>query len=168
MKIRFAAKLPGAAALCLLLMIGSLLAPPKAAGCRISFHFLYLGPNSSLEATYETVVADFDVDGQADLAVPLTLASTIQIYRGNGNGTFAAPVSYPANGPVVSIAAGDFNGDGKPDLAAAITSVTDGALAETSTYSTRARGRRPTNPQHEGAESCFAWRFFSFPRESQA
>ena len=63
-------------------------------------------------------MADFDGDGHADLAVPITLVGTIQIYRGNGDGTFATPVGYPANGFVVSIAAGDFNGDGKPDLAA--------------------------------------------------
>jgi hypothetical protein len=121
MKIRFAAKLPIAANLCLLLVTGSLLSPPEAlsAGCRFNFRFHYLGPNGSQESTYETAVADFDGDGHADLVVPLVLASTIQIYRGNGDGTFAAPVSYPAPGFVVSIAAGDFNGDGKPDLAAA-------------------------------------------------
>jgi hypothetical protein len=120
MKISFVAKLPIAATLCLLLVIGSLLSPPEAlsAGCRINFRFRYLGPNGFQESTYETAVADFDGDGHADLAVPLALAGTIQIYRGNGDGTFAAPVSYSAPF-VVSITAGDFNGDGKPDLAAA-------------------------------------------------
>ena len=128
MQIKFAARF--AVTLCPLLVIGSLLSPPEAlsAGCRLNFRFLYLGPNGSQEGTYETAVADFDGDGHADLAVPLALASTIQIYRGNGDGTFTGPVSYPANGPVVSIAAGDFNGDGKPDLAAAITSVPDGEV----------------------------------------
>ena len=116
MQIKFAARF--AVALCALLVLGLLLAPPEAAGCRISLHFRYLGPNGSQESTYETAVADFDGDGHLDLAVPLALAGTIQIYRGNGDGTFAAPVSYPA--PFVeSIIAGDFNGDGKPDLAAA-------------------------------------------------
>jgi len=128
MKNRSAAKLPVAAALCLLLVIGWLMSPPEAAGCPISFRFLYLGLNGSQQATYETAVADFDGDGHADLAVPITLVGTIQIYRGNGDGTFAAPVGYPADGFVVSIAAGDFNGDGKPDLAAAIPGFTDGGV----------------------------------------
>lgn len=117
-KFRFAAKF--ALAFCLLLVVGSFLAPPAAlsAGCRINFGFLYLGPNNFQQATYETAVADFDGDGHLDLAVPLGLVGTIQIYRGNGDGTFAAPVTYSASF-VVSIVAGDFNGDGKPDLAVA-------------------------------------------------
>src|SRR5262245_44454909 len=118
-KIRFAARF--AVGLCLLLVFGSLLSPPKAlsAGCQLNFRFRYLGPKTFQEATYETAVADFDGDGHLDIAVPLVLAGTIQIFRGNGDGTFAPPVSYPAPGFVVSIVADDFNGDGAPDLAAA-------------------------------------------------
>src|SRR5688500_11286841 len=35
---------------------------------------------------------------------------------GNGDGTFRSKVQYPAGGPAQDLAAGDFNGDGKPDL----------------------------------------------------
>ena len=38
------------------------------------------------------------------------------ILMGNGDGTFTEIAAIPAAGPV-SIAVGDFNGDGKPDLA---------------------------------------------------
>jgi hypothetical protein len=122
MKTRFASKSSVAAILSLLLVLGSLLSPPEAlsAGCRINFNFLFLGTATRpfQEATYETAVVDVDGDGHLDLAVPLAVAGTIKIYRGNGDGTFAVPVSYPAPGFVLSIVAGDFNGDGKPDLAA--------------------------------------------------
>ncbi len=113
-----------AAVLCLLLALGSLLSPPQAlsAGCRLSFSYTYLGPNGSQEGTYDTAVADFDGDGHLDLAVPLDVSGILQIYRGNGDGTFAAPVQYSV--PFVhSIIAGDFNGDGKPDLAVAASAL---------------------------------------------
>jgi hypothetical protein len=123
MKIRFVAKLPVGFTLYLLLVIGSLLAPPRAlaAGCRINFRFFHLGPHTVLfqDTTYEAAVADFDGDGHLDIAIPLAGSGAIEIHRGNGDGTFADPVSYPVPGFVVSIAVGDFNGDGKPDIAAA-------------------------------------------------
>jgi hypothetical protein len=97
--------------------------PPEAlsAGCRINFRFFHLGPRTVLfqETTYEAAVSDFDSDGHLDIAIPLAAAGTIQIYRGNGDGTFADPATFSAPGFVVSIATGDFNGDGKSDIAAA-------------------------------------------------
>ncbi len=60
-------------------------------------------------------VGDFDGDGSADLVVS-TQGGTIAILSGRGDGTFLAPVMYPAASPV-TIAAGDFNADGRTDLA---------------------------------------------------
>jgi hypothetical protein len=122
MNTSFAAKFSVAAVLCLLLALGSLLSAPEArsAGCRLGFSFRYLGPYSSQQTTYETAVADFDGDGHLDLAVVEAAAGTIDIYHGNGDGTFAAPVSYPAPGFPQAITAADFNGDGRPDLAAGV------------------------------------------------
>jgi hypothetical protein len=45
-----------------------------------------------------------------------TFPGTVQVLLGNGDGTFAPPVSYAAGFPAVSVAVGDFDGDGKPDL----------------------------------------------------
>ena len=64
------------------------------------------------------VVADFNKDGATDYAVPSAFNSTITVYLGHGDGTFAPGVSYPSGGtdaqhPVVA----DFNSDTYPDLA---------------------------------------------------
>jgi uncharacterized protein (TIGR03437 family) len=60
------------------------------------------------------VAADFNHDGHADL---LITAPPAQLYLGNGDGTFRPPLTV-ATGPFpAAIAAGDFNGDGIPDVA---------------------------------------------------
>lgn len=72
---------------------------------------------------------DFNLDGKIDLASAGSFTSSVYLFRGNGNGTFAActattvgtsfvPVVGEATRPQ-SMTAGDFNRDGKPDLATA-------------------------------------------------
>lgn len=70
------------------------------------------------------VVGDFNGDGKADLAVTnfgttVSDFGNVSILLGGGDGTFQAPVSYPADKQPDFIAIADFNGDGKPDLAVA-------------------------------------------------
>jgi hypothetical protein len=67
------------------------------------------------------VAADFKGNGILDLAVANNPSSNgpgndVAIYIGNGDGTFQPPVTYAVGHPG-AIAAGDFNGDGKLDLA---------------------------------------------------
>src|SRR5271156_2117611 len=68
------------------------------------------------------VVGDFNGDGRQDLAVLSAAgAGSVNIYLGNGNGTFQAAKNYPV-APSTSgsrlLAIGDFNRDGIQDLVA--------------------------------------------------
>jgi hypothetical protein len=65
------------------------------------------------------IAADFNEDGNMDLAVTdsLTVPGTVSILLGKGDGTFHPAVDYPTAAKALSVTAGDFNGDGKLDLA---------------------------------------------------
>ena len=66
-------------------------------------------------------VADFDGDGKTDVAIANETANTVTIMLGNGSGGFtqAGGSPYIVDTNPISLAVGDFNGDGKVDLAAA-------------------------------------------------
>jgi hypothetical protein len=73
-------------------------------------------------------VADYNGDGFQDLALSLGWGTQglMEIRNGNGNGTFQPLVLYLVPPPQSSISGGviasaDFNGDGKPDIALAVT-----------------------------------------------
>jgi hypothetical protein len=65
------------------------------------------------------VTADLTGNGKLDVVVTNGGTNNISISLGNGDGTFQAPVNYPAGTNPDSVAVGDFNGDGKLDLAVA-------------------------------------------------
>lgn len=59
-------------------------------------------------------VGDFNGDGLADL---VSAGEVVAIQAGHGDGTFALPISYSANGSMhTGLAVSDFNGDGKLDV----------------------------------------------------
>ena len=66
--------------------------------------------------------ADFNHDGKADLVACNYRADgkhSVEIYLGNGNGTFRPERAYALDARAHSVAIADFDGDGNPDLAAA-------------------------------------------------
>ncbi len=74
------------------------------------------------------VVGDFSGDRHLDLAVANEDPNgpgTVSVLLGNGNGTFQLQVTYAVGSVPISIAAGDFNGDGHLDLAVANASSND-------------------------------------------
>lgn len=76
--------------------------------------FTTLGPASSL------VASDFNNDGNLDLAMSVPSRNSIVVLFGAGNGNFSLPIELHA-GPSpfeapLGVVAGDFDGDGTPDL----------------------------------------------------
>jgi hypothetical protein len=79
------------------------------------------------------VIGDFTGDGKQDIVTSnvagYATPPSISLLAGNGNGTFAATVTQDASVAANGLAAGDFNGDGKLDLAYA--SATGGNIVGT-------------------------------------
>ena len=73
-------------------------------------------------APESVAIGDLNGDGKLDVAVANSLSSSVSVLLGNGDGTFKSHVDYVTNsgsrGPF-SVAIGDLNGDGKPDLVTA-------------------------------------------------
>jgi hypothetical protein len=72
-----------------------------------------VGPFASVAVT------DFDGDGYLDVAVGSDWTYGVAILTGHGDGTLRAPIYFGAGFYSALAVAGDFNGDGRPDLAVA-------------------------------------------------
>lgn len=95
---------------------------------------------TAIQGSPYMITGDFNGDGKTDLAIlSVSLGannSTVTVLLGNGDGTFAAPLTSQAynqgveGGDIVpgSMVAADFNGDGKTDLAAVGALVASGEV----------------------------------------
>ncbi|HTC92169.1 MAG TPA: FG-GAP-like repeat-containing protein, partial [Terriglobales bacterium] len=102
-----------------LLIVSFILWSASAALAQVTFSgpTNYNGDNTP----YAVAAGDFNGDGKIDLAFPNLGSDDVSILLGNGNGTFGAATNVPltaGSGPQYA-AVGDFNGDGKLDLAIA-------------------------------------------------
>ena len=76
-----------------------------------------VGSALAIPPTTSVVVADFNGDGKADIAIG-EAGESAKVFLGNGDGTFQLAFIYPGPFHVnpTALAVGDLNGDGKPDL----------------------------------------------------
>jgi hypothetical protein len=78
---------------------------------------------------YSLAVADFNHDGNLDVAVADVAMSEIFVLLGNGDGTLQAGVTYPTGSSPLSLIVNDFNRDGFLDLAVANTDPRDNSIS---------------------------------------
>ena len=84
----------------------------------------FSGPTTIVagDSPFSATSGDFNADGRLDLAVPNRFPGTVSVLLnttapGAATPTFAAPQSFATGTESWYVAVGDFNGDGRPDLA---------------------------------------------------
>ncbi len=100
-------------------------------------------PTYTRNSATAAVIADFNGDGQNDLAVADRTARELTLLAGDGAGRFPATLGGPfkLNTDAVLLSAADFNGDGKADLV-----VTDQAANELTLLLSQSTGALTANP----------------------
>ena len=84
----------------------------------------YKGFGRTPNSNSNIVSADLNGDGKQDLGwvdTPTAQAPQVAVFLNDGTGTFLNPTQYPAGKAAQSVAFADFNGDGKLDMAIAVS-----------------------------------------------
>jgi hypothetical protein len=71
----------------------------------------------AVHATQSLALADVNSDGYPDLVGVQRDHAFVSVLLGDGNGAFGPETTYPCSVKGDMVAAGDFDGDGRPDLA---------------------------------------------------
>jgi hypothetical protein len=81
--------------------------------------FTYLGAFPTGPSPAALALADVNGDGNLDVITANSASGvgSVSVLLGNGNGTFGAAINSAAGRDPSAVAVGDFDGDGKPDLA---------------------------------------------------
>jgi hypothetical protein len=91
-------------------------------------------------------IADMNGDGRKDMVVANTGDTSISVLLGQPDGTFGAKTDFPSEEAALAVVTGDFNNDGKLDVAvtatygvAVLLGNGDGTLASPTTYASEAQ-----------------------------
>ena len=88
-------------------------------------------PTAVAQNTNDLEAADFNGDGNVDLAMTNSLGyatqptNAVRVVLGNGAGGFSTPTYYAVGSQPFDLAVADFNSDGRPDIAAVAFSTTE-------------------------------------------
>jgi hypothetical protein len=74
------------------------------------------------------VTGDFNHDGKLDMAVADQGFNWVNVFLGNGDGTFQAPIKAATDKPVQGLTTADLNGDGNLDLVATSYNVSEACV----------------------------------------
>ncbi len=88
--------------------------------------YIIVGPITGTGAN-AIIAADVEGNGRLDLLTANTLQNTVAVLINRGNATFLPPQNYAVPNGAAYLAVGDFNRDGKPDLA--VTQSTGSAVS---------------------------------------
>ena len=127
------------ASLCFAAIFQLALPVPTSAECRFEDLFAPALAFPTISNPTCVAAADLDNDGQDDLAVGAPSSTTLLLNATAGDVHFALPMTVNM-GANVSLAAGDFNGDGIADLIAANSAVNSSVYMSVGTGNTPGMG----------------------------